>query len=735
MGIPLNLDFEMGVAKPIDSRFVMTKAQMLSVDDNVMPQVYGCWCSEDGKPYIYNKNNVADAETGKFVVAPDGYDIDVVKSAVVAQQGNVEAINALQARLDIIENVLKGGGDETFVLTEQSFAEGVWKKDFLPQHEVSKFCQKVEVTYVGEYSTASADSLELNGQTFNLNNTHGTSEAETTVIKIARGVSGLDVICNDVVIGSLADTIILTVQITSENATALAITKAVEVYSYVDYRDVDVKSKNGKAISETYEGEIMYWTTNFAVGNNANSFSAKHSKAVYSIGNFTGAANNMFMVRYNTTTYTFDEENIVRYCYMANWDLSGVTTSQYMFHVGTASDTTNEKLYNCDPKLWEKALQHLDFSKVVVPTAVSGYYFLVSRPNGTSVGSFANFGATLKRSTNVSLSFARLNMVKTLGDLSSWDITNVVGLSELFSRDHELQFVGDIGSWNIGSQINNIKNMFRECFNIRGISSAISDWDLSNCVGLNNTFDTTFYIGDNTLHLLWKWDTSKVANMKFCFTYACPNSFRFSKSMVGERLDGEMNVVLSNNNAIGSGELTDAERRLKEEQNIGIIANKIIDRKTDLSFVEKWNVSACGRFTDMFSFNPYLVNIGDLRSWQIDAENTYLPTDGFEGFIQYCIALETFKMPSIPAGANVTNIARGCVSLANIEVNALSNDISIEDCPLTKQSVINLIDAATVSLTITLEPTVYETMIADADVQSAISEKAGSSIVVNLGTI
>lgn len=52
---------------PVDARLVLTKQEMLEIDDNYyMPEVYLTVCSDDGKLYIYNVNNPEDPETGKF---------------------------------------------------------------------------------------------------------------------------------------------------------------------------------------------------------------------------------------------------------------------------------------------------------------------------------------------------------------------------------------------------------------------------------------------------------------------------------------------------------------------------------------------------------------------------------------------------------------------------------------------------------------------------------------------
>ena len=67
--ININAGFEIGSGQPIDSRQLLTKAQMLSIDENIMPSKYFCVCSDDGLLYTYDANNEVDEELGKFRVA------------------------------------------------------------------------------------------------------------------------------------------------------------------------------------------------------------------------------------------------------------------------------------------------------------------------------------------------------------------------------------------------------------------------------------------------------------------------------------------------------------------------------------------------------------------------------------------------------------------------------------------------------------------------------------------
>lgn len=69
MSIIVNTGFHIGSATPIDDRLVLTKEQMLNIDENLYPDVYMCVCKDDGMLYTFQKDNELNGETGKFRVA------------------------------------------------------------------------------------------------------------------------------------------------------------------------------------------------------------------------------------------------------------------------------------------------------------------------------------------------------------------------------------------------------------------------------------------------------------------------------------------------------------------------------------------------------------------------------------------------------------------------------------------------------------------------------------------
>lgn len=66
MSVQLPQGFNIRSTESIDKRIVLTKAEMLSMNVNIMPQTYFAVCKDDSKLYIFDKANELDPITGKF---------------------------------------------------------------------------------------------------------------------------------------------------------------------------------------------------------------------------------------------------------------------------------------------------------------------------------------------------------------------------------------------------------------------------------------------------------------------------------------------------------------------------------------------------------------------------------------------------------------------------------------------------------------------------------------------
>lgn len=64
--ININSGFYIGSPEPIDTRMILSKAEMRSVNENILPSKYFCICSDDGQLYVFDKDSTSDETTGKF---------------------------------------------------------------------------------------------------------------------------------------------------------------------------------------------------------------------------------------------------------------------------------------------------------------------------------------------------------------------------------------------------------------------------------------------------------------------------------------------------------------------------------------------------------------------------------------------------------------------------------------------------------------------------------------------
>lgn len=67
MAIKISQPFETTGPDPIDKALVLTKAEMASMNDALMPSAYLCVCSENGRIYTYKKDNTPTPDVGKYV--------------------------------------------------------------------------------------------------------------------------------------------------------------------------------------------------------------------------------------------------------------------------------------------------------------------------------------------------------------------------------------------------------------------------------------------------------------------------------------------------------------------------------------------------------------------------------------------------------------------------------------------------------------------------------------------
>ncbi|MCC4492077.1 BspA family leucine-rich repeat surface protein [Limosilactobacillus reuteri] len=110
--------------------------------------------------------------------------------------------------------------------------------------------------------------------------------------------------------------------------------------------------------------------------------------------------------------------------------------------------------------------------------------------------------------TNMDYLFGSSNRLKTVGNLSHWDTSNVRDMSCMFSLYNGV--IGDLSHWNV-SNVRNMSSMFDGC---KGVISGLSHWNVSNVRDMSSMFEGyNGVIGD-----LSHWNVSNVRNMSNMFS-------------------------------------------------------------------------------------------------------------------------------------------------------------------------------------------------------------------------
>lgn len=104
MALKVGQAFQRTSPNPIDESLLLTKAQMLAVNDNLMPSKYFAICEDDGKLYLYDKQATPSAETGKYTLYGGGgsYDDTALTARVAA---NETAITNMYTKAEVDQEI------------------------------------------------------------------------------------------------------------------------------------------------------------------------------------------------------------------------------------------------------------------------------------------------------------------------------------------------------------------------------------------------------------------------------------------------------------------------------------------------------------------------------------------------------------------------------------------------------------------------------------------------------
>lgn len=748
---PANIEPEVGL--PLDARDkVATKADLTA--NGSFPYAWigmKTYVAEEDKEYQLKA--LPPTELSNWEAIPNatelGETIDAVndiKSMIVAHDSIINYTLQLANRINQLEKLSSDSIPTDLEYQNLTFASNVLKQDILPIHEVAKFCREFDLRYSADFTgTELPEAIKINNKALNFTQPVGSNSPDPDVKVIdvkatydnSSNMISIAVFADSVLVESIPlepteDSFILTVEVETNGATPTF----VSMHAYMmkmQYKDVALNYPY--PVLELRDGTVIYRENLTGVAGAVaagmpNTLGGMFDlKACYQIGNTATTMNNTFVVHHNMQ-YDSPYQG-VEYVYMANWLwLSDCTSLSWCFTTVSFDSALT---------LYKSTITQLDFSKIrfkkltnmgygnvfygtnsdyiaddivkVIGEEHEGTYsgnWQVSYPTKYVSTSFAEFPFNKLVAKNATFGFKFSDNITSLGDLSNWQLKDV-GISGMFSGLWLLEDVGNLSKWDFSNANTKLGNLFKGCFYLHDIGY-MGNWDTSKVDAMGWTFESCNQIGDGDFDGLENWDTSNCNNFRGPFSYLYEDATFNAQTGRAARFFRELGITYP---------------------------PPIIKKRTNLSFVDNWDMSKAEKLEAFFANNPYLTNVGDLRKWNLASATitTHNKSSGFGmfNFLLNCSALENLKMPSIPRGTDVDDFVKGCTSLANIELNALNVEaISFEDCPLTKQSVLNLINAATADVDITLKQTVYDAYASDSDVTAAIAAKSGSSITVQL---
>ena len=106
-----------------------------------------------------------------------------------------------------------------------------------------------------------------------------------------------------------------------------------------------------------------------------------------------------------------------------------------------------------------------------------------------------------------------ISSLKSLKDITKWDMYNITNMSYMFSGCSILISLPDISKWNI-SNVTNMSYLFNECCSLVSLPD-ISNWNTNNVIDMSYLFSECKSL--KSLPDISKWDTNKVKNMNGIF--------------------------------------------------------------------------------------------------------------------------------------------------------------------------------------------------------------------------
>ena len=179
-------------------------------------------------------------------------------------------------------------------------------------------------------------------------------------------------------------------------------------------------------------------------------------------------------------------------------------------------------------------------------------------------------------------------------DIGNWNVSKVTDMNGVFFTNHK--FNQDIGNWNV-SKVTDMSNMFNSAY---AFNQDISGWDVSKVTEMTTLFSGATLFNQD----INKWDVSKVTDMSSMFNYATAfnqDIGNWNTAAVTDMHSMFLNAAAFNQD-IGNWNVS----------NVTDMHEMFYSRTPSFNqYIGNWDVSKVTNMSGMFRFSSYNQDIGN----------------------------------------------------------------------------------------------------------------------------
>lgn len=223
--------------------------------------------------------------------------------------------------------------------------------------------------------------------------------------------------------------------------------------------------------------------------------------------------------------------------------------------------------------------------------------------------SFISKWKNISKITDISYLFSECERLRTIPNLSNWDVSNVTNMSYLFNKCTNLKYIPVIDKWEV-KKVEKINKLFSDCENLISIPD-ISNWDVSSVDDMSYLFNNCKQI--TSLPNLKNWKTSNVNDMCSIFNGCIKlNSIPDISLWDTSKVKNMSNIF---NNCIAISTLPDISKwKTSNVENISGIFCRCSSIKS-LPDISEWKTYNITNMSKMFCECNNLLSLPEISKW------------------------------------------------------------------------------------------------------------------------